>query len=646
MPQVLENLFSPVRINKLALKNRAVMPAMGTGFGNRDGTASDRLIAYLGRRAQGGAGLIITEVVAMDPRGKGFPSELCAYDDRYIPGLKKIADEIHKHGAAAAVQLHHAGRETYSAVVGDLPEAPSSIPSALLNQPCAEMSIERIQAVVQGFASAAGRVKQAGFDAVEIHGAHGYLLTQFMSPFSNQRTDEYGGSDENRARFVLEVLAAVRKAVGPDFCVIIRVSAEEAIRGGYNLSFMKWLAPQMVAAGADAIHASIGVYTTPGNLSIAGFDTEAGFNLFRAAEVKKVVDVPVIGVGRVHDPRLADAAIARGDADLISFGRQHLADPDFLAKARKGDFDDIRFCLACNQGCIERLSFEMKSASCTVNPEVGQEYKPKPAREESPKRIHIIGAGPAGLEAALVAAERGHHVSIFERESEPGGQLRSASKPPHKEAFWQWVEWVMRRLDKLGVVVNLGSEMTEEMLRDDNPDMVVLASGALPARPDLHGINCENVCDARDLLLGKVEPKSPGVILGAGYVGMEAADFLIARKASVTIVEMKAHPPVLPMTAHGYWLNYYLRKSGGKLMLGTTVKRIEPNAVVVEKEGKEQILAPAPLVVTALGAASETSLEPVLQELGIPFVVLGDAKQPRRLIEAIHEGYGFLDSEI
>ncbi len=645
LPNGLRELFHPVSINRMELKNRAVMPAMGTGYSKHDSTVTDRLVAYLARRAQGGAGLIITEVCAIDPRGKGFPSELGIWKDDFIPGLSRIPRALHESGAKAAVQLHHAGRETFKIVAGDLPEAPSAVPSAILNQPCAEMSIERIQEIIGAFASAAVRAKQSGFDAVEIHGAHGYLVNQFLSPFSNVRTDAYGGSDENRARFAIEIIKKIREKTGPDFPILIRVSADELIKGGYDLSFIQWLAPKLAEAGVDAIHCSIGVYSTPGNLSIAGFDTEPGFNLFRARALKQVVKIPVIAVGRIADPRLADQAIARGDADLVSFGRQHLTDPDFLAKASRGDFDGIRFCLACNQGCIERLSYEMKSATCAINPECGKEFKGSLGKDPQGKKIWIVGAGPAGLSAGLAAVERGHQVTIFEREREPGGQLRSASKPPHKEAFLQWVGWITRRLNRLGVSIRLGQELTGELIASGKPDLVALASGAIPVRPAIPGINSENVCDAREILLGKVPLKSPAVVLGAGYVGMETADFLLSRGIKLTLLEMKDSLPVNNLTAHGYWLNYRLKKSGAAVLLGAKVIRIEPDAVVYQQAGTEQRLTPAALVVTAPGACPENQLEQFLKKLGIPFRIIGDAKKPRRLLEAVHEGFGFLDPE-
>jgi NADPH-dependent 2,4-dienoyl-CoA reductase/sulfur reductase-like enzyme len=505
-------------------------------------------------------------------------------------------------------------------------------------QPCEEMSADRIAEVIEAYARAAGRAQEAGFDAVEVHGAHGYLIGQFLSPLSNQRGDEYGGSDENRARFAQEVLEAVRNQVGPDFPVLVRVSAEELVRGGYDLGFMEWLAPLLVAAGADAIHASVGVASTPGHYSIASMDTEAGFNLDRARAIKRVVDVPVIGVGRINDPRLADEAIGRGDADLISFGRQHLTDPDFIAKARRGDFDQIRWCLACNQGCIERLGFEMKPITCTINPECGEEYKKTPVTE-SPCRMWVVGAGPAGLSAAMSALERGHSIEVYEREQEPGGQLRSASKPPHKEAYADWVAWAVRMLERGGVKIHIDKEVTEEMVQTGKPEVVVLAAGALPAPPEIPGIHGDNVFDARAVLLGEVELKSEAVILGAGYVGMETADYLISRDVRVTVIEMQDSPPVGKLTAHGYWLTRRFKKSGGTLLLGAAVTRIEPDAVIYIKDGEEIRLEPALMVVTALGAASETWLVDALKKAGIPYQVVGDAVGPRRLLEAVHEGY-------
>jgi 2,4-dienoyl-CoA reductase-like NADH-dependent reductase (Old Yellow Enzyme family)/thioredoxin reductase len=632
------HLFSSVTINGMTLKNRAVMPPMGTGYGNPDSTVSDRLVAYLARRAQGGTGLIITEVCAVDPRGKGFPNEIGIWSDAFIPGLARIPEALHSFGAKAALQLHHAGRETFEDAIGTIPEAPSAIPSVILGQPCEAMSLERIAQVVEAFASAAGRAKTAGFDAVELHGAHGYLLNQFLSPFSNQRDDKYGGSDENRARFVLEIIAAVRKKAGNDFPVWIRVSADELVRGGYDLSFMQKFAPLMVSAGVDAIHCSVGVYSTPGGLSIASMDTEPGFNLFRARALKDVVNVPVIGVGRINNPELADQAIARGDADLISFGRQHLTDPDFINKVRDAALDDIRWCTACNQGCIERLSFEMKSATCSFNPECGGEHKGQAPKAKPSRRVWVIGAGPAGLSAAMAASARGHKVEVFEKEEKPGGQLLSASQPPHKSAFKDWVIWSLRQLKKSSTPVHCQNLISKEKIKQHMPEAVILACGAYPVTLPIPGLDSEKVVDARDVLTGKVELKSPAVVLGAGYVGMETADYLLSKGIPVTVLEMQAFPPVGKLTAHGYWLHKRIKSAGGRLVFGAQVTGIEAGNVRY-RQGDTERMEHAAMIVTAMGAKSDNSLEDVLKELIIPYIIVGDAKSPRRVLEAIHEGH-------
>lgn len=635
-----EHLFKPITIGNMNVPNRAVMPAMGSAYATADNRAGDQLVAYLERRAQGGTGLIIAEICAIDPHGKALPNELGGWSDDFIPSLARIPEAIHRHGAKAAIQLHHAGRETLSNIIdGAIPEAPSAVPSVIYKQqPCVAMSLERIEEITQAYAAAARRAQAAGFDAVELHAAHGYLISQFLSPFTNHRDDEYGGDDARRSRFLLEVIAAVRKQTGHDFPIIVRVSADEIIGEGFHLDFMRALAPKMVSAGANAINVSVGAYSTPGFLNVASMDTEAGFNLFRVRAIKEAVDIPVIGVGRISDPVLADEAIAGGDADMIAFGRALLADPDFVKKAKDGRVSEIRPCIACNQGCIERLLLEMDTMTCTFNPECGQEFLGSPMPPEKSKHIWVIGAGPAGLEAALTAAGRGHQVEVFEQSPAPGGQLLPASAPPNKEGLKNWLAWIQGRLAAANVAIHLGKKITRADLEAARPDAVILATGADPCTPAIAGLDNPLVVDARALLMGQAKPVGPAVILGGGHVGMETADFLIRRGITVTILEQRKRQPVATYTVRGYWLYKRLRPSGSRLITGAKVMEITGREVHYIQDGRENSL-PAALVVTALGARPNDDLKSEIEELGIQCLSAGDVNQPRRFLEAIHEGY-------
>jgi 2,4-dienoyl-CoA reductase-like NADH-dependent reductase (Old Yellow Enzyme family) len=381
----LKALLSPITIKNTRIPNRAVMPPMGTALGQRS-EVSEALLAYMRRHAAGGVGLLISEITAVHPTGLVTPAQLGAWDDKFLPGLQKLAEVMHSGGGRAAMQLHHAGRESYYLLKKGLAMGPSAAPSLVYGQPPKEMRLEQIQEIVEAFGTAAARARQAGFDAVEIHGAHGYLLTQFLSTISNHRTDAYGGAFPDRARFVIEVVQSVRKHVGEDFPVLLRLSAEEFIKGGYTVDDVLTILPALKAAGVDVLHASVGTHGSPAGITSAPPEYPAGFNVWRAEKIKKASGLPVIAVGRFNDPRSADEIIARGDADLIAFGRQQLCDPDYLKKAEAGRYEDIRLCIACNQGCIEREMYEGKSIRCAINPETGQEsiypHLPRPHRRK------------------------------------------------------------------------------------------------------------------------------------------------------------------------------------------------------------------------------------------------------------------------
>ena len=634
----LQNLLSPIKIKTMELANRVVLPPMGTNLGNPDGSVSEANLAYLKRMARGGAGLIIIEVCAVHPSAASIDSELCVYEDRFVPGLRKLTEIAHAAGSMIALQLHHAGRESLYLLKQKKAIAPSPIRSLVFGLTPREMTLEDIKEIIAAFGTAAARAREAGFDAVEVHGAHGYLLTQFLSALGNQRRDEYGGSLANRARFIVEVLQEVRRRVGEDFPISLRISAEEFIKGGYTVEDIQPILPDFVRAGADIIHASLGTHGSPAGITSAPLEYEPGFNAWRAKKVKEAVLVPVIAVGRFTDPGLADEVIGRGEADLVAFGRQFLTDPDFLIKAREGRLEDIRKCIACNQGCIERLILGEGTIRCAINPETGQEtvYPQGPAAIR--RNVWVIGAGPGGLTAAYEAARRGHKVTLFEREKIAGGQLRFASKSPSKKAYEEWGAWLAAQVKKIGVTLRTGTDVTDRMIEEGKPDAVILATGGEKIKPDISGINLPIVCDAWQILGGEVAPKRHAVVIGGGLIGMETADFLLQKGTQVTLVEALKHSPVLKITSHGYMLHKRLRDGNCTLLFNTTVKRIEEGSVITVSNGQESVLSPLEQVIVAVGLKPNDDLKKYPQAKGIPHFVIGDALQPRRIIEATEEG--------
>ncbi len=644
--RTLENLFAPIRIRSLEASNRVVMPPMGTGLGMEGGLVSEANLAYMKRRAQSGAGLIITEIIEVHPLGATSPRALAVWDDQFIPGLKKFAAVVHDQGGKIAMQLHHCGRESVFQTKRGTAIAPSAIPSYRFGHfgTPREMSPEEIQEAILSFGAAAVRAQAAGFDAVELHGAHGYLLMQFLSAHANQRTDGYGGDFRGRARFMIECLQEVRKRVGENYPVSLRISAEEYLRGGYTIQDMQTIIPDLVKAGADIINVSFGTHAnakvsidTP--TSSAPPEFEQGFKAWLSRKIKEVTPVPVISVGRYTDPYFMDRVIARGDADLVAVARQHLADPDFLKNAREGHPEDTMECLACTQGCIERLVFEQQPVRCAINPDTGQEtiYPAGPAKTR--RRVWVVGAGPAGLTAAFEAARLGHGVTLFDREKEPGGQIRFAEKAPYKAVYGKWVRALAEKCKKKGVEVRTGREVTEEMIAREKPEAVILATGADQAACPAEGITASTVCGAWQVLEGKVQPKDHVLIIGGGLVGMETADFLCARgMKDVTLVEMLPDSPVSPLTAHGIMLRRRLGEAGAKLLFNTTVKKIEEGSVVITTGGQDRKVEPIDQVILAVGVTPRSDLKEMLGQRKIRHFIVGDAREPRRIIEATTEG--------
>ena len=563
--------------------------------------------------------------------------QLAAYDDLFMPGLQKMAEVVHAQGGKVAMQLHHCGREGRYQLERGQAMAPSAVPSVVFGGVPKEMTIDDIKEIIQSFGAAAVRAREAGFDAVELHGAHGYLLQQFLSAHSNKRTDEYGGDFRQRARFVIEVIQEVRRRVGEDFPISLRISVEEWIKGGYKPEDMQTVAPEFVKAGVDIIHASFGTHGSPAGITSAPIEYQPGFNVGLARKMKEVVDIPVIGVGRFTDPFLADECIARGDADLIAFGRQHLADPDFLINALNGRPEETLECLACNQGCIERLMFEDKRIRCAINPETGQELIYPQSRQQSSRKVWVVGAGPGGLTAAYEAGRLGHEVTVFEKEKETGGQVWLAGQMPFKEAYMKWIKQLTAKAAKVAAEIRMGTEVTEELIAQGQPEVVIL-TGAKETIPALEGIDLPHVCRFRQILKSEVEPGKNVVIIGAGFVGMEIADYLIQKGSpSITLVDQLKKSPVSKLSSHGYMLHKRLKTAGCQLLFNTTAQRIEPDGVMVVSGGAEQKLR-ADQVIIATGTTPNDSLKQVLDNRGIRHYVIGDAAGVRRIIEAVEEG--------
>ena len=646
--KTLQHLLLPIKIRSLEIPNRLVMPPMGTALGNDDSTVSEANLAYIKRRAQSGAGLIITEITEVHPLGSASPRCIAVWDDKFIAGLSKLADVVHAQGSKIAMQLHHTGRENYLLQRKNKAIGPSAIPSYIfgfLGAP-REMTFEDIEETIAAFGSAAVRARKAGFDAVELHGAHGYLLMQFLSANCNQRTDKYGGDFRGRSRFMIECLKEVRKQVGQDFPMSIRVSGEECIKNGYTISDMQTIIPDLVSAGADMINVSFGTHGNPEvntdtpNPS-APIEYDPGFKAYLARKIKDVTKVPVISVGRYVDPYAMDEVIARGDADLIAVARQHLADPDFLKNVREGHPQDTLECLACNQGCIERLSLEQLPIRCAINPQTGQEliYPAGPAAVG--RNVWVVGGGPGGLTAAFEAARLGHHVTLFEQEKDTGGNVRYAAKAPHKAVYGKYIQTITANCIKKGVTIKTNTKVTEAMIEAGKPDAVILAIGADKSTCPVEGINSAVVCDAWQILDGEVQPKDHVVVIGGGLVGMETADFLREKGVKdITLVEMLATSPVLALAAHGYMLHKRLRAAGIKLMFGTTVKLITKGAVVVTntKSGEDSKIEPVSQFIVAIGVTPRNTLKDMLSKKGVRHFIIGDAVAPRRIIEATTEG--------
>jgi 2,4-dienoyl-CoA reductase-like NADH-dependent reductase (Old Yellow Enzyme family)/NAD(P)-dependent dehydrogenase (short-subunit alcohol dehydrogenase family) len=638
----LDHLFGPLVVGSMEVQNRIFMTPMERNFASPDGTVTERTLAHYEACARGGVGWIDVESTFVDQRGRGRTHQLGIHDDRCVPGLRELVDRVHAHGPKIGIELHHAGRQTESGLTGLQPVAPSPVPCPqVANEMPHELTIPEIDEVVEIYGEAARRASEAGFDAVELHSAHGYLPLAFLSPLTNHRTDEYGGSFENRARFAVRALGAIREAVRPGVTVGARFSSSEFLPGGLTVDDMAVYAQILEAAGAQYLNLSAGQYASFQVISPT-MDVPTGFLLPLAERIKGGVSIPIVAVSRFTDPRDADRAIAEGRIDVAGFGRAFLTDPEWPRKAQEGRLDEIVHCISCNQGCTGRIA-PQRDVTCLVNPVCGRELElqlePAPRR----KRVLVVGGGPAGLEAARVAAERGHDVVLCERESALGGLARLAGVLPHRDGWRVFVEDARRRIGRTDVEVRLDTEVDEELIRELAPDAIVFATGARYAPAPVRGAGAGLVADPVSTLRADAVTGDSAVVVGGSVLALGMAEWLASRGVRVTVVapgdelgDELEQPNQLPRVEEEPRITIeretsVLRAANGSVFIGVA-GAIGP---LFERE-----LRDVSLVVDAERRKSENGLAWLARARGLAPEIheIGDCEEPRSVLEAIYEG--------
>lgn len=641
----LEKLFTPIRIGSMEVKNRIVMAPMTTNWAPDDGTISQKMIDYWEERAKGGVGLIIFEAVTIDAAFPYIIRTVGLWDDNLIPSFKRFVDAMHAHGAKVAPQISHPGPESFSWLKGVQPVGPSPVVCKTHGQVCRELTLEEIKTIVGQYGEAARRAREAGCDAMELHAAHSYMLAgSFLSPLRNKRTDAYGGTIDGRLRFLREVMESIRAKAGPDFPVILRISGDEHLPGGRDILDSQYIAPKLVAAGVDAFHISGGVVPDVFWRILPCLGTPPGLNVPAAAAVKEAVDVPVMVVGRINDPQLAEDILVKGYADMVVMGRALLADPELPNKAREGSIEDIAPCTSCGQGCL-RTQLTYEPMTCVINPAVGREKEMVITPAAKQKKVLVIGGGPGGLEAARVSALRGHKVMLWEKASKLGGQINLAAIPPMKQELSKWIIYLSTQVKKAQVKVELNKEATPELIEKEKPDVVIVATGGKPLTPAIPGVEGKKVVTANEVLEGKLAiSRGKVLIIGGGMAGCEIADMLAdtgynqtTGSVPVTIVEMLADIglDVIPQTR--MLLLPRLREKGVEVITSATVREFLEDGVIIIKDGQEETIRGMDFIILACGTESVDELSAKIRDKVPEVYVIGDAKAPRKALEAIAE---------
>ncbi len=667
-------LFEPIKINKLEIKNRIYMPAMHLGMADNF-EINDRIIEFYRERAKGGAGMITVGYATVD-EFSGSSLNIGAHDDRFIQGLEKLSKAIRENNTCSSVQLNHAGRYNFSFFMGGKPAvAPSPIASNLTRETPRELTTDEIPGIIENFANAALRVKKAGFDVVEVLSGTGYLISEFLSPLTNKRNDQYGGSFENRMRFGIEIIQAIREKVGENYPVIVRMNGNDFMINGQGRNELKIYAKALIKkAGVDALCINVGWHEARVPQITAA--VPRGAFAYLARGIKEFSDVPVIASHRINDPETARQLLADSMCDMVAMGRSLIADPFLPLKAENGREDEIIHCTGCAQGCFDNI-FKLKYVECLCNPRAGHEIEIKERKTENPektgtrKKIMIIGGGPAGINAAIAASDRGHDVSIYEKNAKLGGQLYLAAAAPGRSEFAGFADDLASQVKHRSIRVNLNTETNEHtigyIIDQEKPDHIILATGASPVIPNIPGVNSQNVVQAWDVLAGRVYAGKNVVIVGGGAVGVETALFL-AEKGTLSgdalkfllINHAEDCETLYEIASHGtkhILILEMLDKIGrdfGKTTRWTMLKdlstfgidsktetkavEITESGIIIETEnGRETI--PADTIVLAAGSKSENKLVSFIEKAKVPFTVIGDAKSIGMAFDAVHQGF-------
>ncbi|MBW1817066.1 MAG: FAD-dependent oxidoreductase [Deltaproteobacteria bacterium] len=634
----LKHLFSPIRIGTMGVKNRLVMPPMGINFGvDEEGCVTDQLKAYFEARAKGGTGMMIVGGAAVHPTGLDLPKLPRIWADEHIPAFREMTDVIHQYDVKFGIQLLHGGRQCYHGKG----VAPSPLPAqGVVKGTPRELTIPEIGELVEAFGDSARRSEEAGFDFVEIHGAHGYLITEFLALNSNKRRDEYGGSFENRIRFLLEVLRDIGKKTNSGFPVGVRINGDDFIKDGWVIEDAKRIAPILEQEGAAYLHVTAGIYGSyPPGISIPSMYADQGVFIHLAEEVKQTVSIPVIGVGRIKDPEHADRIIKEGRADMVSMGRAHLADPDLANKAKSGNLADIRPCLGCCLGCVHNV-FQLEAATCVMNPEVNREYLLKGLKKvATPKKILVVGAGPSGLAVSRLAAIRGHKVIVCDEKGDVGGMLRLASIPPGRSEFMELIHYYKKELNNLRVEIRLNIDIDDDLVDSIEADTVVLATGSLPEMPQLEGIfdTDMNIHTVVEVLKGNVSLGDRVLIFGGNQMGLETADFVAEKEKEVVVLHREGHFALEMAANDRVFLIERLKRPNVKLYKGVSIKEFLPKGVLFQARDKEIRLERFEDMVLSEGSRSIRTLADFFKRKGLETHIIGDAKKPRSLLESQSE---------